>query len=142
MATDEQAAPPLWHEGQAWSAESAKAKLAELDADPEYRKSYLAGDRDKVLERTAFREMAKGRQYGPTPAPADAASVTAQMDARADAKSEKVFDAFERVVIGMSSERRAQYVRNLVTQDQHDAAVMRREQLLRDPRLWSTRTCS
>jgi anti-sigma-K factor RskA len=82
--TTEQPTPQhLWHQGQAWSKESAATALAAFDADKDKVAAALAGDVSKQQERRDLWMLARGMTPGAVPTmPSDSTGVAEQMTER------------------------------------------------------------
>ena len=75
--------PILWHQGQAYSRQSAAEALAAFDADVTKVKAAIRGDTAMQQERRDLWMLSRGYQPGGVPAmPSDAGGVHEQMTER------------------------------------------------------------
>jgi hypothetical protein len=133
MSDTEQPAPLLWHQGQAYSQESAAAELAKFDADEARVKAALGGDVAQQVARRDLWLLSRGIDPAAVPVmPRDAAGVEAQARSREEQLEEARLGTW-RKHIRMDEMARAQVKRGLATQEEVDNAKDEIRDMIDDP---------
>lgn len=130
----EQPTPYFQYEGQLWDRQSAAKAVEDFDKDPEMVKAALSGDVAAQGIRAAFWAMSRGMSPpGGEQAPIDRGVAAKQAGAAAEADYERTIGAFTQHMRALTPEGRLQHARNIATAEDHRTAIVRKEQLLKDP---------